>query len=110
LAAFLGCGQKPLQFGNGESAPFLPDSPAVAYLRVAEFNALKKKGATTLDVRPGAPFGEGHAVDSLNIGIASPSFSVWSGFFLNADFADRTGCGVRDGGAAGSARAGAHWV
>jgi hydroxyacylglutathione hydrolase len=46
---------------------------------------LKKKSATTLDVRPGALFGEGHAVDSLNIGIASPSFSVWSGFFLNPD-------------------------
>jgi glyoxylase-like metal-dependent hydrolase (beta-lactamase superfamily II) len=41
--------------------------------------------ATTLDVRPGALFGEGHAVDSLNIGISSPSFSVWSGFFLNPD-------------------------
>jgi len=26
-------------------------------------------------------------VDSLNIGIASPSFSIWSGFFLNPDFA-----------------------
>jgi rhodanese-related sulfurtransferase len=46
---------------------------------------VKEKGATTLDVCPGALFGEGHAVDSLNIGIASPSFSVWSGFFVNPD-------------------------
>jgi rhodanese-related sulfurtransferase len=70
---------------NLRGAPFLSDSPAVAHLRLAEFNALKEKGATTLDVRPGALFGEGHAVDSLNIGIAGPSFSVWSGFFLNPD-------------------------
>ena len=54
-------------------------------LRLAEFNRLKQKGATTLDVRPGALFGEGHAVDSLNIGIANPSFSVWSGSFVNPD-------------------------
>jgi len=38
-----------------------------------------------LDVRPGPLFGDGHAVDSLNIGIASPSFSVWCGFFVNPD-------------------------
>jgi rhodanese-related sulfurtransferase len=70
---------------NLRGAPFLSDSPAVAHLRLAEFNTLKQKGATTLDVRPGALFGEGHAVGSLNIGIASPSFSVWSGFFVNPD-------------------------
>jgi hydroxyacylglutathione hydrolase len=66
-------------------APFLSDRPKVAHLRLAEFNTLKQKGATALDVRPGALFGEGHAVDSLNIGIANPSFSVWSGFFVNPD-------------------------
>jgi hydroxyacylglutathione hydrolase len=70
---------------NLRGAPFLLDRPAVARLRLAEFNALKQEGATTLDVRPGALFGDGHAVDSLNIGIASPSFSVWFGFFLNPD-------------------------
>jgi hydroxyacylglutathione hydrolase len=66
-------------------APFLSDYPAVAHLRLAEYHRLKQKGATTLDVRPGALFGEGHAVDSLNIGIASPSFPVWCGFFINPD-------------------------
>jgi rhodanese-related sulfurtransferase len=38
-----------------------------------------------LDVRSGGLFGEGHALGSLNIGIASPSFSVWSGFFVDPD-------------------------
>lgn len=38
-----------------------------------------------MDVRPGPLFGDGHAANSLNIGIASPSFSVWSGFFVNPD-------------------------
>jgi len=70
---------------NLRGAPFLSNRPKVARLRLAEFNRLKQKGATTLDVRPGALFGEGHAVDSLNIGIANPSFSVWSGSFVNPD-------------------------
>ena len=70
---------------NLRGASFLSDRPAVARLRSAEYNTLKEKGATTLDVRPGALFGEGHAVDSLNIGIASPSFPVWCGFFVNPD-------------------------
>lgn len=70
---------------NLRGAPFLSNRPVMDHLRLAEFNALKQEGATTLDVRPGALFGEGHAVDSLNIGIASPSFSVWSGFFVNPD-------------------------
>jgi glyoxylase-like metal-dependent hydrolase (beta-lactamase superfamily II)/rhodanese-related sulfurtransferase len=70
---------------NLRGAQFLSDRPAVAHLQLAEYNTLKGKGATTMDVRPGALFGDGHAVDSLNIGIASPSFSVWSGFFVNPD-------------------------
>jgi hydroxyacylglutathione hydrolase len=70
---------------NLRGAPFLSDRPAVVHLRRAEYNPLKQKGATTLDVRPGALFGDGHAADSLNIGIASPSFSVWSGAFVNPD-------------------------
>ena len=38
-----------------------------------------------LDVRPGTLFDDGHAADSLNIGIASLSFSVWCGFFVKPD-------------------------
>ena len=70
---------------NLRGAPFLSNRPAIAHLRLAEFDALKQEGAITLDVRPGALFGEGHVVDSLNIGIATPSFSVWSGFFVDPD-------------------------
>jgi len=70
---------------NLRGAPYLSDCPAAAHLRLAEFNTFKQQGATTLDVRPAALFGDGHAMDSLNIGVASPSFSVWSGFFVNPD-------------------------
>jgi hydroxyacylglutathione hydrolase len=70
---------------NLRGAPFLSDRPPVAHLQLAEYNRLKQKGATTLDVRPGALYGDGHAVDSLNIGIASPSFLVWCGFFVDPD-------------------------
>jgi hydroxyacylglutathione hydrolase len=70
---------------NLRGAPFLSDFPALAHLPLAEYNQLKEKGATILDVRPGPLFGDGHAANSLNIGIASPSFSVWSGFFVNPD-------------------------
>jgi hydroxyacylglutathione hydrolase len=70
---------------NLGGAPFLSDRPALAHLGLAEFNALKQKGFTILDVRPAALFGDGHAAGSLNIGVASPSFSVWCGFFVNPD-------------------------
>jgi len=70
---------------NLRGAPFLSDFPALAHLPLAEYNELKEKGATILDVRPGPLFGDGHAAHSLNIGIASPSFAVWSGFFVNPD-------------------------
>jgi len=70
---------------NLRGAPYLSDCPAAAHLRLAEFNELKEKGATILDVRQAALFGDGHVIGSLNIGIGSPSFSVWCGFFVNPD-------------------------
>jgi hydroxyacylglutathione hydrolase len=70
---------------NLRGAPFLSQCPKVGRLRLTEFNALQKVGTTILDVRPPALFGEAHAAGSLNIGVASPSFSVWCGFFLNPD-------------------------
>jgi hydroxyacylglutathione hydrolase len=70
---------------NLRGAPFVSDLPAMPHLRLSEFNALKHQGATILDVRPGALFGNRHAVGSLNIGIANPWFAVWSGFFVNPD-------------------------
>jgi hydroxyacylglutathione hydrolase len=70
---------------NLRGAPFLSDRPKLAHLGRAEFNGLKRQGATTLDVRPAALFGDAHVGGSLNIGVASPSFSVWCGFFVSPD-------------------------
>jgi hydroxyacylglutathione hydrolase len=80
--------ERPLYFErsvaiNLRGARFLSDLSAVPHLRLSEFDALKQKGATILDVRPGALFGNGHAAGSLNIGIASPSFAAWCGFFVS---------------------------
>jgi hydroxyacylglutathione hydrolase len=70
---------------NLGGAPFLSDRPKVSRLQFSGFKALKQKGATILDVRSPALFGKAHAAGSLNIGVASPSFSLWSGFFVDAD-------------------------
>jgi hydroxyacylglutathione hydrolase len=70
---------------NLRGAPFLSDRPALAHLGAAEFKGFKQQGATTLDVRPASLFGDSHAADSVNIGVAAPSFPVWCGFFVNPD-------------------------
>src|SRR6516225_8148763 len=70
---------------NLRGAPFFSDRPKVARLQLGEFKALEQEGATILDVRPPALFGQAHAAGSLNIGIASPSFSAWCGFFVDAE-------------------------
>lgn len=70
---------------NLRGAPFLSDRPALSHLSAAEFNGFKQQGATTLDVRPASLFGDSHAADSVNIGVAAPSFPVWCGFFVNPD-------------------------
>jgi glyoxylase-like metal-dependent hydrolase (beta-lactamase superfamily II)/rhodanese-related sulfurtransferase len=70
---------------NLRGAPFLSDRPTLAHLGPAEFNGLNQQGATILDVRPAALFGDAHAAGSVNIGIAGPAFSVWCGFFVNPD-------------------------
>jgi hydroxyacylglutathione hydrolase len=70
---------------NLRGAPFLSDRPALTHLGPTEFDLLKQRGATTLDVRPAALFGDAHAAGSVNIGVAGPSFSVWCGFFVNPD-------------------------
>jgi hydroxyacylglutathione hydrolase len=46
---------------NLRGAPFLSDCPAMAHLQLAEFKAFKQGGATILDVRSEALFGDGHA-------------------------------------------------
>jgi rhodanese-related sulfurtransferase len=70
---------------NLRGAPFLSDCPAATHLELSEFNELEQQGATLLDLRPAALFGDAHAMGSLNIGVASPSFAVWCGFFVNPD-------------------------
>ena len=68
---------------NLQGAP--PFSDSVDQLDLARFRSLQQEGASLLDVRPPALFGEGHAAGSVNIGVASPSFAVWCGFFINGD-------------------------
>jgi hydroxyacylglutathione hydrolase len=70
---------------NLAGAPFLSDHPRLTALRPDQFDDLKERGATVLDVRPAALFGDGHASGSVNIGVAGPSFSVWCGFFVNRE-------------------------
>ena len=62
---------------NLAGAPALSERPAAARLEVAEFSAKRQQGATILDLRPSALFGDAHVAGSLNIGIASPSFYWW---------------------------------
>src|SRR6266436_369473 len=50
---------------NLRGAPFLSDRPALTHLGPGEFDLLKQRGATTLDVRPAALFGDAHAAGSL---------------------------------------------
>src|SRR6266481_4622643 len=52
---------------NLRGAPFFSDRPTLAHLGPTECNALKQQGATILDVRPAALFGDAHAAGSLNI-------------------------------------------
>jgi len=68
---------------NLQGAP--PFTGPVTHLNLERFRSLREEGASILDVRPAALFGEGHAAGSVNIGVASPSFAVWCGFFINGD-------------------------
>jgi rhodanese-related sulfurtransferase len=70
---------------NLDGAPFLSDRPRLMRLGSAELDGLRERGATLLDVRPAALFGDAHAAGSVNVGVAGPSFSVWCGFFVNPE-------------------------
>src|SRR3984957_6352061 len=70
---------------NLQGAPPFSQLPEIKRLDIAEFEAVHRDGATVLDLRAPALFGDAHVAGSLNIGIASPSFSVWCGFFVNPD-------------------------
>jgi len=45
---------------NLQGAAFFSNQPAAAHLALAEFNDLQQQGATILDVRPPALFGDAH--------------------------------------------------
>jgi glyoxylase-like metal-dependent hydrolase (beta-lactamase superfamily II)/rhodanese-related sulfurtransferase len=66
----------------GGASPF-SELPEIKRLEISEFDALRNEGATVLDLRAPALFGDAHVAGSLNIGIASPSFAVWCGFFVS---------------------------
>jgi hydroxyacylglutathione hydrolase len=70
---------------NLEGAPPFSQIPEIKRLQISEFEALYREGATVLDLRAPALFGDAHVAGSLNIGIASPSFSVWCGFFVSPE-------------------------
>jgi hydroxyacylglutathione hydrolase len=70
---------------NLQGAPPYSALPEVKRLEMSEFESIRREGAIILDLRPAALFGDAHVAGSLNIGIASPSFSVWCGFFLSPD-------------------------
>jgi hydroxyacylglutathione hydrolase len=70
---------------NLRGAPLFADLATLVPLHTEEFNQLRQTEVTILDVRPAALYGEAHVASSLNIGIASPSFAVWCGFFINPE-------------------------
>jgi len=70
---------------NLGGAPRFSDLPEIKRLEISAFDALRQEGATVLDLRAPALFGDAHIAGSLNIGIARPSFAVWCGFFVSPD-------------------------
>jgi hydroxyacylglutathione hydrolase len=70
---------------NLDGAPPFSDLTEIKHLEIARFEAFRQEGATVLDLRAAALFGDAHIAGSLNIGIASPSFAVWCGFFVSPD-------------------------
>jgi hydroxyacylglutathione hydrolase len=70
---------------NLHGAPPFSQLPEIKRLEISEFDAQRQEGATVLDLRSPALFGDAHVAGSLNIGIASPSFAVWCGFCVSPD-------------------------
>src|ERR1700741_1078201 len=70
---------------NLGGAPRFSDLPEIKRMEISAFDTLRQEGATVLDLRAPALFGDAHIAGSLNIGIASPSFAVWCGFFISPD-------------------------
>jgi rhodanese-related sulfurtransferase/glyoxylase-like metal-dependent hydrolase (beta-lactamase superfamily II) len=69
---------------NRRGAPALGELPKATPLGAAEVNKLAQQGATILDVRTAAAFGNGHVPGALNIGL-SGQFASWAGSLLPPD-------------------------
>ncbi len=87
---------RPLYFSrsvtiNLPGAPALSERPAATRLEVAEFSAKKQQGATILDLRPSALFGDAHVAGSLNIGISQPLIFSLVRLFCEPRITDSTG-------------------
>jgi glyoxylase-like metal-dependent hydrolase (beta-lactamase superfamily II)/rhodanese-related sulfurtransferase len=67
---------------NLEGAEPFSALPPLDEMTEEELKHAVKDDAVVLDVRPPAQFGAGHFPGSINIGVASPSFSTWTGFMV----------------------------
>ena len=67
---------------NLEGARPLGALPQLEELSEERVKQAARDGATVIDIRRAGEFGSGHLKGSLNIGLASPSFSTWAGFLV----------------------------
>jgi glyoxylase-like metal-dependent hydrolase (beta-lactamase superfamily II)/rhodanese-related sulfurtransferase len=67
---------------NRDGAADLADLPDPAALDPRDVDALQKRGAIVLDIRPAAQYGAGHVPGSLHIGL-SGQFASWAGALIS---------------------------
>lgn len=67
---------------NLKGAPPLSSLPPLRALSEEELKSAAATGASVIDTRSMGKFGGGHFPGSINIGVGSPSFSTWAGFFV----------------------------
>jgi len=67
---------------NRSGAPALQSASRPAAMSASEVRELAAQGATILDVRTGAEFGNGHVPGSINIGLTG-QFASWAGSLLD---------------------------
>jgi len=67
---------------NRDGASELAELPDPAALGARDVEALQKKGAIVLDMRPAAQYGAGHVAGSLHIGL-SGQFASWAGALIS---------------------------
>ncbi len=67
---------------NLEGAKPFSALPPLDEMTEEELNHAVKDDAVVLDLRAPGEFGAGHYPGSINLGVASPSFSTWTGFIV----------------------------